>query len=444
MSDVLDEPAQQDGARLSGDFWKFWVGQAVSALGDSFTGFALPLLVYQLTGSAINLAISAAAYMLPYLLFGLVIGAWADRVDRKRLMILADIGRAVIISTIPVMAFFGVLSVWWIYLVAFITSTLGIFFDSAQFAVIPSLVKHRDDLVTANGRIEASYSAARVIAPLLAGLLVVVMPVVDLLVIDAVTFLLSAGSLALIRTHFNSGSPRKATSVRHDIAEGLRYVLSNPVLRNISIMMALVNFVSASIGAQRVLFAKEQFQVSDAQVGLLYSAGGAGVVLLSLLAGRLRKRWPFSKVALGALMLEGVVLILFSLSPYYVPALGLWALYSGLGILFNINTGSLRQAIAPNHMLGRVRSIAGVLAWSAIPLGSLLGGWLIETTGNVAMVYLGIGVLVVLIPFAFSFTALGHAEQYLPAADQDTASQPQAQQAGDREDVTEELERVST
>src|SRR3954451_19895499 len=85
----------------SADFWKFWVGQAISSLGDSFTGFALPLLVYQLTGSALNLAVSMAAYMLPYLLFGLFIGAWADRLDRKRLMIVVDLGRALVLATIP-------------------------------------------------------------------------------------------------------------------------------------------------------------------------------------------------------------------------------------------------------------------------------------------------------------------------------------------------------
>jgi hypothetical protein len=99
---------------------------------------------------------------------------------------------------------------------------------------------------------------------------------------------------------------------------------------------------------------------------------------------------------------------------WYGAAVVLWAVSSGLGILFNINTGSLRQAIVPNHMLGRVISIAGVLAWSAIPLGTLLGGLVIQWTGNVALVFAAIGVLTFLIPLGFSFTALGHAERYLP------------------------------
>jgi MFS family permease len=117
---------------------------------------------------------------------------------------------------------------------------------------------------------------------------------------------------------------------------------------------------------------------------------------------------------LSALMMEGLLTIIFSFMHLYWTALILWACMSGLGILFNINTGSLRQAIVPNHLLGRVISIASVLAWSAIPLGSLLGGFAIGWTKNVVLVYAVIGVLTFLIPFCFSFTALGHAERYLP------------------------------
>src|SRR5258705_3317567 len=109
--------------RLSRDFWTFWTGQTISNLGTSFTLFALPLLVYKLTGSALNLAITTAANMLPYLLFGLVIGAWVDRLNRKRLMITVDLARALVISTIPIAWNLGILNVWWIYAVGFISAT---------------------------------------------------------------------------------------------------------------------------------------------------------------------------------------------------------------------------------------------------------------------------------------------------------------------------------
>src|SRR6266849_1184539 len=164
------QTAKIPGSRLSSEFWKYWTGQTISTLGSSVTLFALPLLVSKMTGSAINLGISGAANFLPYLLFGLILGAWTDRVDRKRMMIFTDIARAMIVASIPLLAALGLLTIWWIYVVAFVHAKLRICFDAGEFAAIPSLV-NRDDLVTANGRIQASYSAASIVGPLLAGVL---------------------------------------------------------------------------------------------------------------------------------------------------------------------------------------------------------------------------------------------------------------------------------
>jgi MFS family permease len=372
--------------------------------------------VFNLTGSPINLGITTAAEFVPYLLFGLVIGAWVDRVDRRRLMIATDLARAAVIATIPLLAAFDALSVGWIYAVAFTSATLTIAFDAAEFAAIPSLVPSGDDLVTANGRIQASYSTAQIAGPLLAGLLVAVAPVQQVLLVDAASFLVSAGALSLIGRAFNAPreeGPRRA--IRRDIADGLRYVLGHPVLRNISAMMALINLVGATVYAQLVVFAKRQLDASDSQVALLYAAGSAGVVLLSLAAGPLRRRLSFSVAALGALALDGLLTVVLAATRWYWAALVLWAAISGLGIFFNINTGSLRQQIVPNHLLGRVISIAGVLAWSAIPVGALAGGWAVERSGSVALVYGVIGALVALLAIAFSFGPLGHADRYLPA-----------------------------
>jgi MFS family permease len=133
--------AQERGRRnwlLSGDFGRFWLGQTISNLGSSFTFFALPLLVFKLTGSPINLGITTAAEFVPYLLFGLVIGAWVDRVDRKRLMIATDLARAAVIATIPLLAAADALSVGWVYGVAFCSASLTIAFDAAEFAAIPA------------------------------------------------------------------------------------------------------------------------------------------------------------------------------------------------------------------------------------------------------------------------------------------------------------------
>ena len=130
-------------------------------------------------------------------------------------------------------------------------------------------------------------------------------------------------------------------------------------------------------------------------------------------------------MALGALMVEGILTVVFSLMRMYWAAIVLWTLIGGLGILFNINTGSLRQTIVPNHLLGRVMSIASVIAWSAIPLGSLLGGFAISWTQNVALVYGVIGALIFLISFGFSFTALGQADKYISKQNADEMKESQ-------------------
>lgn len=409
--------------RFNTNFWKYWSGQMISNLGSSITIFALPLLVYKLTGSALNLGISLAANTLPFLLFGLILGAWTDRVDRKRMMILTDIGRASVIAFIPLLAGFGVLSVWWIYLVGFLHSTLTICFETGQFAAIPSLVE-QDNIVTANGRIYASYSAASVLGPVLAGVLVAFLPLAELLLFDSASFLISSLSIAWVTTTFNATQSEQGERkhILQDVAEGLRYVWSHPVLRAISIMMALVNFVLATVDAQLVLFAKERLLASDTQVGLLYTAGSAGVVVLALLAGPLRKRWSFSKIVLTVLMCDGLFILMLSLTRWYWLGLIFVALFQGCGMLFNINTVSLRQAIVPSQLLGRVVSIASVLAASAIPLGGLLGGLLITLTHQAALIYTSIGVVVILIPICFALTPLGHAERYLPQKQEEYAA----------------------
>ena len=400
---------------MRSDFWKFWTGETISNFGNSITQFALPLLVFKLTGSAVSLGIAFAMFGLPHLFFGLLIGAWADRLDRKRLMIVVDLLSAAVVASVPLASAAGVLSVWWIFAAGFALATLGIFFQAAQFAAIPSLVE-RDQLVTANGRIQASFSAATIVGPLAAGAVLAFVPIESLLYIDALTFVVSAGALALIARPFNAPRETVRTSIRADVVEGLRYVLRHPVLRNISAMMALINLVSVTVYAQIVLFAKQRFAVSDSELGLLFAADGAGVVVMSLAAGPLRSRFSFGNVALGALMLSGLMTIALAYAPTYLLAVALSALSSGLGILFNINTGSLRQAIVPNHLLGRIITIAMVLAWSASPLGATIGGFIVERTGDVQTVYASIGALVFGIALYFRlFSPLGHAERYLEA-----------------------------
>ena len=377
------------------------------------TQFALPLIVFKLSGSAVALGVAAAMFTVPHLLFGLAIGAWTDRTDRKRLMIVVDLLSALIVASVPVAAAVGILSVPWIVAVTLVTSTLGIFFQASEFAVLPSLVD-KDQLVTANGRVAASFSAATVMGPLLAGALLAILPVEWLLYGDAATFVVSAIALALVRRSFNAPLQARQTSIRQDIVEGLRYVLRHPVLRNISLMMALINVVQTTSWVQIVFFAKTALGAADSEVGLFFAAAGAGAFVLGLLAGPLRARFSFGTVALGALMLSGLLTSALAITTSLWLGVIIWAFASGFGLLFNINTGALRQAIVPNQMLGRVISIAMVLAWSANPIGAIGGGLLVERLGDVRLVYAAIGLIVFVIALVFRVASpLGRAEQYL-------------------------------
>ncbi len=417
----MDEVSPAARRRTLGrDFWLYFGGQLISQVGSSFTLFALPLLVFKLTHSATNLALTTASNLVPYLLFGLVLGALVDRVNRRRMMLLTDVGRAVVITVLPVLALFGALRVEDIYAVAFVQSTLGILFNVGQFAAIPSLVG-RDDLVAANGRIMATNSAGQIFGPVLAGVLVTLMSPADLLFFDAASFAVSAATLAAIRRSFNAadrpgrGSNAGVAGLLRDVRDGLEYVWSHPVLRSISLMMALINFVAATENAQLVLFAKRVLAASDSEVALLYAAGAAGVVVVSMSAAAIRRRLSFAVTSLGALVIDGLAVTVMALIGSYPAALVLWAAASGFGLLLNINTTALRQAIVPDEMYGRVISVAQVLAWSAIPLGALVGAAAIQLTGSVAEIYAITGVLTALIALSFGFSSVAHGDRYLAA-----------------------------
>jgi hypothetical protein len=426
----MTSPPRRRANRLGRDFWLYFSGQSISQLGSSFTTFALPLLIFRLTHSATSLAIGTAATFLPYLLFGLVLGAVTDRVDRRRMMLNTDLARALVIAVLPVLSLAGVLAVWQIYAVTFVQSSLGILFTCGEFAAIPALVGE-EELVTANARIMATNNVGPILGPTLAGALVAFVPVAQLLFFDAGSFLVSAVALAAIRRSFNAGmEPVKAAAnvargLLADVRQGLEYVWRHPVLRSISIMMALINFVYATADAQLVLFAARALHASSSQIGFLFACGAAGIVIVSLLAGPIRRRLSFAVTALGALVVSGLALTAMALFRSYPAALVLWGASSGFGLLLNINTGALRQAIVPPQLFGRVVSVAQVLAWSAIPLGSIAGAAAINAS-SVTTVYAVTGVLIAAIALAFTFSPVAKGDRYLAEAAERRAEQAAA------------------
>jgi hypothetical protein len=190
------------------------------------------------------------------------------------------------------------------------------------------------------------------------------------------------------------------------VVDGLRFVFSQPLLRDLTVLSALVNFTIATQWTQLVLFARERFDASGARISVLWAAGSAGAILFALVASRLRRQVGFAGAVLGSLAVGGVAIIAFAWTPWFWSAVALWGLRIGLGQFGSINSVSLRQSVTPRDMLSRVGAIGMVLAWSAIPAGALLGGWAIEAFGSVRAVYTATGVACVLLAGAFSLGAI--------------------------------------
>jgi MFS family permease len=392
--------------QLGRDFWIFFAGQAVSAFGTAFTTFALPLLVYRLTGSPVDLAATSAATFLPVVLFGLIIGAWTDRGDRKRLMILSDLGRAVVVASLPVMSSIGLLSFGWIVMAAFVSSIFWVVFETGQASAVASIVR-KEHLPTANGWQQASYAIASSLGLAASGFAATSVPLQTLMLIDAASFIISALCLASIAGNFSVKQRAETNGVTRstlwtDLRDGVRYVMHDRGLLGLALTCTVLNLVGTTATVQLVVLAKESMMASDAELGVLLAGGSLGVVLLSLAAGPLLLRMSFTTMIVATLVTRGAATLGLGTATSMLMAAPLWALEAGSAGLFNVVTLSAVQSTVPAHVLGRVVSILRALALSSIPIGALIGGYVIEITQRVATVYIGIGAFIVLLGFAYT------------------------------------------
>jgi len=397
------------GIARDGDFARLWAAQSTSAVGSQFTAVALPLLAaLSLGASPMAFGVLAAAAGLPHLLFGLLAGAWVDRLRRRPVMIAADVARAVLLATIPVAAALGALRIELLVAVAFLVESFTVFFDIAYLTYIPSLVS-RDDLVEANSRLEATASAAQVIGPALGGTLVRVLGAPLALLLDTLSYLVSATLIWRIRAQ--ETEPQRAgaaMSLRAEIGQGLRAVWQSPVLRALALSATVLNVAGFLFLSIYVLYMTRDLGLGAESVGLVFAAGGVGALLGSLGAGPARGRWGVGRVLLGSQILFGLFGMLVPLTvlfpdaalPLVVAAEFLqWVMV----LVFSVNSVSLRQAITPDHLLGRVNGTMRFIVWGSRPIGSLAGGYLGSQIGLPATLVVGaFGMLVAFAPLLAS------------------------------------------
>jgi hypothetical protein len=355
-------------------FVLFWIARVVSIGGSTITAVVLPILVFQLTGSALQTSLLATLEVLPYFAFGLLAGALADRVDRRRLMVACNLVQALLVGSIPLAAALGVLTIAQIYLVAILAMTAFVWFDAANFGALPALVG-RERLVEANSAIWSASTVIAIVAPALGGTLAALIGPANVVGIDAGTFLLSALLLALIPRAFNQARAPAAAGqsvvrrIASDIREGLAFLWRQRLVRTMTLVGFGNSFSAGAVVGLTVVYAVRALGLaqSDARIGLLFTATAVGGLAASLLLPLLTRRYAVGTITLAGLIVHGLLLVGLALAPTLwagVALIGLWQLCNSLII---INGIALRQQVTPDHLQARVNTTARMVGGGGRP-----------------------------------------------------------------------------
>jgi MFS family permease len=377
------------------DFLKLWAGETISLLGSQVTYVALPLIAaVTLDASPLEMGLLSAMGTLPILLLSLPAGAWLDRRRRRPILLLTNLGRTLLLAIIPVAAWLDLLTMPLLYLVVLLIGVLSVLFDIAYQAFLPSLVQ-RQALLEGNSKLEISRSIAQVAGPSAGGLLVTLLSAPFAVALDALSFVVSAICIALIRQPEplqSQGSQRR--QIWRDIREGLAFVVRQPMLRSIVLVTGLGNLAGGGIFALHILLMTETLKLSPMMIGALLSLGGPSALLGALAVGRVAQPLGVGRtIVVGSLLFTiGDFCLALAAGPYWLTLalLALSQLLIGVGsTLYNVTVISLRQAITPDHLLGRVVASARMVAVGTQPVGALIGGVLGNAIGLRAAIFAG-------------------------------------------------------
>jgi MFS family permease len=399
------------------DFLKLWVGQSISEFGTRISRTAIPLIAVILLGaSPAQMGVLTALGSAPVLLFGLFAGVWVDRLPRRPVMIAMDLGRLLLLLTIPITALTGTLSMGLLYLVVPLQGIMSLIFYTAYHAYLPSLI-NRADLVEGNSKLATTESLAEIGGPSVAGLLIQWISAPLSVVFDAISYLFSSISFLLIRQPEPPRTERPAgSSALTEIREGLAVIAGNPILRVLIISVGVRTFFGNFYGALYDIYAIRDLGLTPAVLGLVVSAGGIGALIGSLLADRIQKRLGLGRTITVMLLISGLNNLLIPLAAYagtLAPVVMIAAQIIGDGamLIFFINDTSLRQIIVPDRLLGRTNATFGFLAQGIAPVGALVAGTVAASVGAQPVLWLaGFGILGIAV--WVSRSAVRQLEQY--------------------------------
>lgn len=391
------------------DFLKVWAGETVSLFGSQVSLLAIPLtavLVLQATPAQIGLLL--AAETAPLLLLSLFAGAWLDRVPRRPIMIISDCALALLSGSIVLASLWGILSISYLYVISFLIGVFSVLFAVAYQAYLPALVE-TEFLLEGNSKLETTRALAEISGPAIAGGLIQLVTAPLAIGVDAVSFLVSALGLGLV----HKPEPRLAYSdmkpnIWREIGEGLRQLLSNPVLRAFVLCNVITNFFDHIIYTLYALYLVRELGISPALLGVILGVGGVGGLLGALLATRISQRLGFGPTLLWTNVCFGAGSLLVPLAGgpliWAVPLLIVsQVIKSMVNLIYNIGQISVRQAITPHRLQGRVNASMRFLAGGTVPFAALVSGLLGTVIGLRATLLVGaMGVCLSTLPIFFS------------------------------------------
>lgn len=413
MNAIAQAVRRPHGLWRHADFMRLWGGQTISVFGDQITLLALPLAaVLTLDASPGAMGVLTAAGWLPHLLLSLGVGVWIDRRrGRRDLMVTADLARALVLASVPLAYALDALTMAQLYVVAFGVGALTVVFDLAYSSYFVVVVP-RAAIVEANSKLMTTRSASYIGGPSIAGLLVEILTAPLALLVDAVSFVVSALVIRGMRTP-EPPADAAGTPLRSRLADGGRFLLRHPLLRALLACATTLNFFNFVFWGVLVLYLAEELHLSAGLIGAIFSAGAVGALVGALVAARIGARLGYGRAVILGTFLFPAPLVLFAVAggpePLVVGILITAEFLSSVGVmLFDVNSNSVQALLTPQRLRARVAGVHRTINYGVRPLGALLGGLLGELIGLQPTIFVGTvgGLAAVLVALASPLRAL--------------------------------------
>ena len=381
------------------NFQYLWAGQTVSSIGSQMSGLALPVLaVVMLHASEWHIGLMNAAGLSAFLLIGLPAGAWVDRWVKRRVMIWADVVRMFTVASVPFVWWSGHLTMWYVIATAAVMSVASVFFDVSYQSVLPLLLP-KNQLQKANSALETTAQTSSVAGPAIIGFLLTVLKAPLLLLADAVSFLISWVGIALMKVEETPTPKQDRQPLRKEIAEGVRFVAKHPIISRITWTTSVSNLFSSAIHTLMPILVLRTMAVPASLYGLMFTAGAIGGLIGAVSAPKLGKLFGQGNLIIAATTLSGIACFALPIAAMLgnqtigIPLItAAETLISFSALVYNITQVSARQALCPEHLLGRMNASIRFFVWGVLPISAISAGALATWFGIIpVMIVASIG-----------------------------------------------------